>query len=298
MKVLVTGSHGLIGSYIVPSLAAQGHQVVRLARTQTSPNQLFWDPVAGKIEKSLLEGFDAVLHLAGENIATGSWTAAKKAKIRASRVEGTMFLCQTLAGLETPPEVLISASAIGYYGDRGDEVLTEDSPSGEGFLAEVCREWEASTQVAQRKGIRTAILRIGAVLSPQGGALSKMLPPFQMGAGGRLGSGKQYMSWIALEDLAGIAQHVLEHKELSGPINAVAPYPVMNEQFTAALGTSLHRPTIFPVPRMVAHLVLGEMADEVLFASARVLPEKLLASGYSFSQPDLGPMLWQALNAA
>jgi uncharacterized protein len=298
MKVLVTGSHGLVGSQLISFLTSQGHQVVRLARSKTSNDQILWDPDRGQIDRNSLEGFDAVVHLAGDNIASGRWTAKKKVSIRASRIEGTKLLSETLAALAMPPKVLISASAIGYYGDRGCELLTEESKEGAGFLAEVCRDWEAATEVARSKGIRVAELRIGVVLSQKGGALTKMLLPFRMGAGGRLGSGKQYMSWVALDDLVGIIEHVLVHEDLKGPINAVAPNPVTNSEFTEALGASLHRPTIFPVPGLAVNLLLGEMANELLLASARVLPTKLTLSGYVFRYPDLAPLLRELLSAA
>lgn len=298
MKVLITGSHGLVGSQLMSFLTSQGHEVLRMGRSKSADCQVLWDPAAGQIDKKALEGFDAVVHLAGDNIASGRWTPEKKRSIRESRIEGTTLLSGTLASLARPPKVLISASAIGYYGDRGEEVLTEESAPGSGFLAEVCRQWEAATLAAKNKGIRVAELRIGVVLSPKGGALTKMLPPFRMGAGGRLGSGKQYMSWVALDDLIGIIQHVLTHEELEGPINAVAPNPVTNNEFTAALGASLHRPTIFPVPGLAVNLLLGEMANELLLASARVQPKKLLSTGYLFRHPQIAPLLKNLLSAA
>lgn len=298
MKVLITGSHGLVGSQLISFLTSQGHEVVRLGRNKSAYGQVLWDPAAGHIDKKALEGFDAVVHLAGDNIASGRWTRKKKRSIRESRIQGTTLLSETLASLSKPPKVLISASAIGYYGDRGEEVLTEESAPGAGFLAEVCREWEAATLTAKKRGIRVAELRIGVVLSPKGGALTKMLPPFRMGAGGRLGSGKQYMSWVALDDLIGIIQHVLTHDELDGPINAVAPNPITNNEFTVALGASLHRPTIFPVPGLAINLLLGEMASELLLSSARVQPKKLLSTGYSFRYPHIAPLLKQLVSVA
>jgi hypothetical protein len=267
-------------------------------RHNPGPTDIAWDPDSGVIEKDRLDGFDAVVHLAGDNIASERWTDSKKAKIRTSRIKGTRLLCDSLATLTNPPSVIVSASAIGYYGDRADEYLSEESTAGSGFLAEVCRDWEAACGPARDAGIRVANLRIGVVLSPAGGALKKMLAPFQMGAGGRLGSGKQYMSWICIDDVTGAIHHVLTHEQLDGPINAVAPNPVSNNQFTAALGTALIRPTIVPVPGFAAHLLLGEMADALLLSSARVNPRKLLESGYKFRHPELLPMLREMLRAA
>lgn len=298
MKVLVTGARGLVGSYLVPYLQSKGHQVTRLVRNSPEGQDIIWNPEAKEIDKQKLEGFDAVIHLAGDNIASGRWTEAKKTEIKRSRVEGTSFLSETLASLQRPPKVLISASAIGYYGDRCNEILTEASKAGDNFLARVCQEWEAATKPAEANGIRVAKLRIGVVLSPKGGALNKMLPPFKMGAGGRIGSGKQYISWIGLEDLVGIVDFILNNNTLAGPVNAVAPNAVTNDQFTAALGSALKRPTIFPVPGFAAHLLLGEMADELLLSSALVKPEKLLANGYQFRYEDISAALVQILRAA
>lgn len=298
MKVLVTGSRGLVGSYLVPFLESKGHQVIRLVRSFPQMGEILWNPESKQIDKEKLEGFDAVIHLAGDNIASGRWTASKKAAIRRSRVDGTKFLSETLASLRKPPEVLVAASAIGYYGDRCDEILTEASTPGKNFLAEVCQEWENAALPAKNAGIRVVNLRIGVVLDPKGGALNKMLPPFKMGAGGKIGSGKQYISWISLEELASIAEFALTRRELSGPVNAVAPDAVTNDQFTAALGAVLHRPTIFPVPGFAAHLLLGEMADELLLSSALVKPEKLLSNGYKFRNVDLNSSLVKILSAA
>jgi uncharacterized protein len=288
MNILVTGASGLIGSALVPFLANAGHEVIRLVRSQPRPSEraIQWDPAAGSIEASALEGVEAVVHLAGENIAE-RWTAEKKVKIRESRVNGTRVLCEALARMATPPKVLVSASAIGYYGDRDEEILTEDSAAGRGFLAEVCRAWEAATAPAQQKGVRVVPLRFGVVLSSIGGALAKMLPPFRLGMGGRLGSGRQYMSWIALDDAVGAIHHAIMTESLRGPANAVAPQTVTNQEFTKALGKVLGRPTIFPMPAFAARLIFGEMADELLLASAHVQPAKLLASGYAFRYSDL-----------
>jgi uncharacterized protein (TIGR01777 family) len=237
------------------------------------------------------------VHLAGENIASGRWTAEKKARIRDSRVNGTRRLSEALAQLSVPPKVLVSASAVGYYGNRGDEILREDSPSGSGFLAGVCRAWEAATEPATQKGIRTVILRNGVALSPNGGILAKILLPFKMGAGGVVGGGKQYLSWIALDDMVEAIHHVLITGSMQGPVNIVAPYPVTNQEFTKTLGHVLGRPTLVPVPAFAARLAFGEMADELLLASARVEPSRLLATGYTFRYPDLEGALRHLLGA-
>lgn len=287
MKVLVSGAGGLIGAALVRSLHTQGNEVRALKRGATGGDTIGWDPEAGRLDPGALEGLDAVVHLAGENIAGGRWTAARKQRILASRVQGTQLLSQTLARLARPPQVLICASAVGYYGDRGAEQLTEDSSPGDGFLAEVCRAWEHAADPARTAGIRTVHLRFGMVLSAEGGALSRMLLPFRLGLGGRLGSGEQYLSWISLDDAVRALAHLLAHQDLSGPFNAASPHPCTNAEFTRALGQVLRRPTIFPVPAWVLRLVLGEMADELLLASTRAVPARLLASGFSFAHPEL-----------
>jgi len=293
MNVFITGSTGLVGSALVPFLMAGGHRVTRLVRRSQSPapgpavTDVEWDPSAGRIDAGALEGLDAAVHLAGESIASGRWTAAKKARILESRVKGTRLLCETIANLSRPPKVLICASAIGFYGNRGEEVLTEESGPGTGFLADVCREWEAAVEPAEKRGIRVVRLRIGVILSPAGGALAKMLLPFKMAAGGVMGSGKQYMSWIALDDMVGVIHHALVTESLRGPVNGVAPYPVTNYQFTKTLGRVLGRPTIIPMPAFAARLAFGEMAGETILASARVDPAKLRQSGYAFRHPEL-----------
>lgn len=228
-----------------------------------------------------------MVHLAGDNISDGRWTAAKKSQILQSRIQSTQLLCRSLAQLDTPPRVLVSASAVGFYGDRGAEVLTEDSAAGSGFLAEVCQAWEENTEPARQAGIRCVLLRIGVVLSPQGGALSKMLPPFRLGLGGRIGSGQQFISWITLNDLVAAIDHCLENTSLSGPVNAVAPGAVTNLEFTRALGKALGRPTLFPLPSLIAKLIFGEMAEATLLASTRAQPSKLAATGFRFSSPDI-----------
>lgn len=288
MKIIVTGATGLIGTALVSKLRAAGHHVVRLVRKEPlGDSDVLWDPNAGKLDPMPLEGLDAAVHLAGENIAGARWNEAVKKKIHDSRVNGTRLLAETLARLKTPPRTLVCASAIGFYGDRGDEVLTEESPRGSGFLADVCADWEETAALAEKKGVRRVSLRIGVVLSPDGGALRKMLPPFRMGLGGVIGSGRQYWSWVSIEDVTGVILHALNTPSLKGPVNTVAPQPPTNAEFTRTLGRVLGRPTVFPMPAFVARLALGEMADALLLASARVVPARLKASGYSFRHADL-----------
>jgi len=289
MKVLMTGSSGLIGSALGARLASEGHGVTRLVRAKSAAGAaaLEWDPAAGRLDAAALEGFDAVVHLAGESIASGRWTAARKARIRDSRIQGTRLLAERLARLARKPAVLVCASAIGYYGHRGEEVLRESSPAGSGFLADLCREWEAASGAAASAGIRVVNLRTGLVLSRQGGALPRMLVPFRLGVGGRIGDGRQYMSWITLDELAGAYLYALHTETLAGAVNAVTPNPVSNADFTRTLGRVLRRPTVFPLPAFAARLALGEMADELLLASARVHPARLLATGYVFRFAEL-----------
>jgi uncharacterized protein (TIGR01777 family) len=293
MKVIVTGATGLVGRALVRSLLSEGHNVTRLVRggaqafSAPGTKAVHWEPEKGAVDAKELEGHDAAVHLAGDPIAEGRWTEEKKKRIRESRVVGTRLLAETLAGLNKKPGVLVSASAIGFYGDRGGEVLREESASGEDFLSEVCREWEKATLAASQANIRVVHLRIGVVLSASGGALPKMLTPFKLGVGGRVGSGKQYMSWITLDDLVGIIKRALTDERLRGPINAVAPQSVTNEEFTKTLGSVLGRPTIFPVPAFAARLAFGEMADALLLSSARVEPARLTEAGYEFERPEL-----------
>jgi uncharacterized protein (TIGR01777 family) len=297
MKILVTGSTGLVGSVLLPFLRSKGHEVFRLVRSQAKvgPAEIYWNPEQGIDDTSRLEGLDAVVHLAGENISEGRWTEEKKARIRDSRVKGTSVLSNALASLAQPPRTLLSASAVGYYGDRGDEIVREESAPGSDFLARVCRDWEAATEQAAQKGIRVVHLRFGVIFTPKGGALSKILAPFKFGVGGRLGSGKQYMSWITLDDVVGVIDHALLNDTLIGPVNVVAPNPVTNYEFTKTLGRVLSRPTIFPVPAFAARLAFGEMADAALLASTRAEPARLKESGYVFKHPELESALRQML---
>jgi len=286
MNILVSGASGFIGSSLVEFLTKKGHRVTRLVRSQPKSDEVYWDPTAGKLDATGLDGIDGVVHLAGESIV-GRWTAEKKKKILESRVKGTTLLCDALAKLTKKPKALICASAMGYYGDRGEELLTEESASGKGFLAEVCRAWETATEPAKKSGIRVVNLRFGMILCSKGGALKKMLLPFKMGLGGKLGNGNQYMSWISLEDIVGIILYALLTDILRGPVNAVAPNPVRNIEFTKTLGRVLKRPVLFPMPAAAARLIFGQMADELLLASTRVKPAGLLAANYPFRHPNL-----------
>lgn len=289
MKVAVSGAGGLIGSALTSRLAKEGHKVFQLVRVRPpqAEGKIYWNPQCGEIDAAGLEGMDAVVHLAGENIASGRWNEAQKARIRDSRVQGTRLLAETLAGLGKPPGVLASASAIGFYGDRGEDVMREDAAAGGGFLAEVCEAWEAAAQPASDGGIRVVNCRFGVVFSPDGGPLALMLPPFRMGVGGVIGGGRQYMSWVSIGDAVGALMHVLSDETLAGPVNIVAPRPVTNREFTKTLGRVLRRPTILPMPAFAARLAFGEMANDLLLASTRVEPQRLLDSGYSFQHPQL-----------
>jgi len=287
MHIAVTGSRGLIGSALVSSLLADGHRVTRMVRGAAGPGTIAWDPMRGVEDLTRLEALDAVVHLAGESIAAGRWTAQRKAAIRRSRVEGTARLCESLAMIPKPPPVLISASAVGFYGDRGEQILDEGSLPGDDFLARVCREWEAATEIAAQVGIRVVLMRFGVVLSPAGGALKAMLVPFKLGFGGRVGTGRQLVSWIALDDAVGAIQHALCTESVVGPVNAVAPAPVTNAEFARILARVLRRPALLPLPASAARLMFGEVADVLLLASQRVSPTRLLATGYRFRHRDL-----------
>ncbi len=286
MKILVSGASGLVGSALLSRLKDGDHEAIRLVRRPAADGEVSWDPQAGVLDGSALAGCEAVVHLAGENIASGRWTASRKARIESSRVRGTRLLAETLAALERPPAVVIAASAVGFYGERGDELVDESTPPGEGFLAGVCVRWEAATAAAREAGIRVVSLRIGVVLDTRGGALERMLLPFRLGLGGVVGSGRQWMSWITLEDLVGSILHLLE-ADHDGPLNAVAPAPVRQRELTKALGRALGRPTLFPLPAWAARLALGEMAEELLLASTRVDGQLLQDLGYTHRHPEL-----------
>lgn len=294
MKVLLSGASGFVGAALQKHLKSCGHQVVRLVRDPKSlaDDTIFWDPEHGKADAADLEGFDAIINLSGENIAGSRWNDKQKTQILESRVKSTFTLAKILAKLKRPPEVFICASAVGIYGNRGNQLCNEDTPSGNGFLAEVCRKWEAAAAPAKDKGIRTVHLRFGIVLSKKGGALAKMLPPFKLGLGGRFGDGKQYMSWITIEDLVAIVLFAMTQRRLQGPVNTVTPHPVTNEQFTKSLGKAIKRPAFFNVPAFMLKAIFGkEMAEEMFLNSTRVEPLRLNEAGYSFLYPELNTAL-------
>ncbi len=299
MRIAVTGSTGLIGKALVSELRSAGHSVTRVVRASKAASQrerlIAWDPESGFIDAAALEGHSAIVHLAGEPIF-GVWTQAKKQAILDSRVRGTTLLARTIAALRQPPRILISASAVGYYGNRpANESIDEQASKGHGFLADVTEQWESATQLARAAGTRIVNTRFGLVLSPKGGALGVMVPIFQAGLGGKLGAGDQIWSWVTLPDVVGAIRHALAQETLSGPINIAAPGAVSNEEFTRALGQVLHRPTLFTVPAFVMRLVLREMADEMLLSGARIVPRKLLDTGYQFLNPELEPALQSLL---
>jgi uncharacterized protein (TIGR01777 family) len=301
MRIAITGSTGLVGTAAVEALRAAGHDVVRLvraasARTEPGDETARWDPASGAVDLDALGSVDAVLHLAGENVAGGRWTQARRRRIDESRGPATARLCETLAGLPEPPQVLVSASATGIYGDRGEETLDEASAPGppDDFLTKVALDWEAGTRPLEGAGARVVHLRIGVVLDKRGGALAKMLPPFRLGLGGRLGSGRHWMSWITLHDLVRAALRALEDDALRGPVLAVSPSPVTNADFTRALGAALRRPTVLPVPGFALRLLFGDFAD-VLLGSQRARPQRLLDAGFTFDHADLDGALQAAL---
>ncbi|MBF0280063.1 MAG: TIGR01777 family protein [SAR324 cluster bacterium] len=289
MKILISGSNGLLGSRLLPFLEQDAHTVFRLVRSKksTGPNDIYWNPAGKELDASQLEGIDAVIHLAGESISGGRWTAQKKARIRDSRVQGTELLSEALSSLKRPPGVLISASAMGFYGNRGSETLSEGSSAGDGFLAEICRLWEGATMSAQKQGIRVVHLRFGLILSLAGGAFAQLLPPFRLGLGGRIGDGKQYMSWVVLDEVLHIVKHALITEGLQGPVNVSSPNPVTNREFTKILGKVLGRPTIFPLPANIVRVLFGEMGDDLLLSSICMTPQQLQKTGYGFQYPSL-----------
>ncbi len=295
MKIAIAGSSGMIGQALLPVLAMAGHTAVPLVRRPARPGEISWDPATGTLDPAALAGFDGAINLAGANIAT-RWTGEARQEIRESRLSTTRLLAQRLAGLPTRPAIFISVSAVGYYGDRGDEILTESSLAGDGFLPRLAEEWEAAAGPAREAGIRVVHPRFGIVLTRRGGALEKMLTPFRLGLGGRLGSGRQWMSWIALDDLTAALVYLLDNESISGPVNFTAPGAVRNEDFTRALGGALNRPALIPVPTLALNILYGrDMPRETLLASARVAPLRLEQEGYRFRYPELGPALEHVL---
>jgi uncharacterized protein len=297
MRILMTGASGLVGTALAAELRAAGETVNRFARSgaPTGSGDVAWNPDTGEMNLAAAEGADAVVNLAGASIGGGRWTAERKKLLRSSRVDLTEHLVAGLARLKAPPKVFVSASAIGYYGDRGEESLTEQSASGQGFLAQITRDWESAAMKAEQFGARTVIARFGIVLSKNGGALPQMLTPFKLGVGGRIGSGKQWMSWIALDDAIAAIRTAITDAAMRGPLNIVAPNPTRNTEFTRAMGHALHRPAIFPAPAFALRLILGEMADALLLSSQRVIPEKLTQHRFRFHYADLESALRRAL---
>src|SRR6266571_480961 len=292
MKILVSGSHGLVGSALMDSLKGDGHELFALVRrAPRSDAEVEWYPERESLALARLEGMERVIHLAGASIASGRWTEKKKQRIRDSRVKGTTLLSEALANLSHPPRAFLCASAIGFYGNRGDEVLTEESAPGNDFLAGISKDWETEALRTEEFRTRVVIARFGIILAKNGGALPKMMLPFEFGAGGRVGSGKQWMSWVALEDVIEIIRFALNNRELRGAVNVVAPEPVTNAEFTKQLARAMHRPALFPAPAFALRLALGEMADALLLTSQRVVPGLLTKVGYRFLDPSLGPAL-------
>lgn len=286
MNFLISGASGLIGKEITHFLTEQGHNVVALQRKSPS-EPAYWNIENGIVKIDETIKFDIIIHLAGESIAEGRWNQEKKERIRNSRVEGTKLISEFFSKAKHRPELLISCSAIGFYGDRGEETLFETSPKGTGFLSDVCQQWEAATDKSSQAGIRVVNIRLGMVLSSKGGALKKMLPPFKMGVGGIIGNGQQYISWISIKDVTGSIDHIIKNSDIQGPVNIVSPNPLTNYNFTKILGKNLNRPTLFPLPAFLAKILFGEMAQELLLSSTKVIPDKLQNTGYTFKNPTL-----------
>lgn len=303
MRILVSGSTGFLGTSLIEALEREGHAIARLVRPETSRQKLAgdsgqtvaWDPVAGKFDAAAAEGAEALVHLAGASIAGGRWNASRKNLLRTSRIEATRHLIGALAKLQRPPRVIVAASGIGYYGDRGDETLAETSAPGNDFLSKLCREWEAEAARGAEFGARVVSLRFGIILAAHAGALPRMLTPFRLGVGGRLGTGRQWMSWLTLEETLNMMQFALANAELAGPVNAVTQNPVRNAEFSKILAKTLRRPALFPAPAFALRLALGEMADALLLVSQKVMPAKLLNAGYQFLQPELADALRKIL---
>jgi uncharacterized protein len=292
MRVVVSGSNGLIGQSVVSALRARGDEVTALVRRPPAPGEARWDPVAGTIDAGALEGADAIVHLAGAGIGDKRWSAARRQEIVDSRVASTALLARSMASLMAPPAVMVSASAVGFYGDRGDEELTEDSRPGTGFLADLCRAWEDATEPAVVAGLRVVRLRSGVVLSARGGALARQLPLFRLGIGGRLGTGRQWLSWISLPDEVGVVLHALDEPALQGAVNATAPAPVTNRTFTRALAAALHRPAVMAVPGLALRIALGsDLATEMVLAGQRVVPSRLTTTGFAFAHAEIDAAL-------
>lgn len=298
MRIAVTGTSGLIGSSLVSYLSKKDVTVSKILREDPEGNEISWKPEGGDWDSAFTDGIDGIVHLAGENIASGRWTKGKKEKIKNSRIEGTKSLCDHILKLPVPPSVFICASAVGFYGDRGMEFLNESSSRGSGFLPDVCIGWEEAACTVASAGIRVVSVRFGVVLSKEGGALAKMLTPFKMRMGGKIGSGKQYMSWVAMDDVTGAIYHALTTDSLKGPVNVTAPNPVTNKEFTNTLGRVLNRLTVMPMPAFAAKLAFGEMANDLLLASTRVAPKKLSDSGYKFQYTELESALRHILDTA
>ena len=297
MRIVVSGASGLVGSALVPSLEVAGHEVIRLVRTSTgkTPGEAVWNPAAGTLDPAVIDGADAVINLNGRSIAEGRWNSTVKGELRSSRLDSTGTLAQSIGNSQNPPRLLINASAVGYYGDRGDEALDEGSAIGAGFLAELSRDWEKAALAARSERTRVALLRLGVVVARQG-ALGKMLTPFKLGLGGPIGSGRQFWPWIGIEDVCGMVGFILAHEEIEGPVNAVAPQEIRCSEFARTLGKVLSRPAFLPMPAFAARLALGEMAESLLLASQRVRPQVLEDHGYAFKHPSLDGAIRSALS--